>query len=346
MDGYAVRSVDAAEPGAKLVVIGNAPAGHPFVGSLGPGQAIRIFTGSVVPEGADAIVIQEDTAAEGGRVILNTVATPGRHIRTAGLDFKSGEVIAKADHRLTPRDLALIAAGDVANAAVRRRPRIAFAATGDELSLPGTPRKPGGIVASSGFGLAAMIDQWGGIAIDLGILPDTQEAVASIADHSKLADLVVTIGGASVGEHDLVQKALGPKGFELDFWKIAMRPGKPLIFGRLGNTPLLGLPGNPVSTLVCALLFLRPAVSAMLGIAQNTNPLTARLATELRPNDGRQDYLRARSEVRDGELWVEPFPIQDSSMLSALAAADVLIVRPPHAPLGEIGDWVSVLSLE
>jgi molybdopterin molybdotransferase len=346
MDGYAVRSVDAAEPGAKLVVIGNAPAGHPFVGSLGPGQAIRIFTGSVVPEGADAIVIQEDTAAEGGRVILNTVATPGRHIRTAGLDFKSGEVIAKADHRLTPRDLALIAAGDVANAAVRRRPRIAFAATGDELSLPGTPRKPGGIVASSGFGLAAMIDQWGGIAIDLGILPDTQEAVASIADHSKLADLVVTIGGASVGEHDLVQKALGPKGFELDFWKIAMRPGKPLIFGRLGNTPLLGLPGNPVSTLVCALLFLRPAVSAMLGIAQNTNPLTARLATELRPNDGRQDYLRARSEVRDGELWVEPFPIQDSSMLSALAAADVLIVRPPHAPLGEIGDRVSVLSLE
>jgi molybdopterin molybdotransferase len=229
---------------------------------------------------------------------------------------------------------------------VRRRPNIAFAATGDELSLPGAPRKPGGIVASSGFGLASMIEKWGGIAIDLGILPDTHEAVASIADHCKSADLVVTIGGASVGEHDLVQKALGPKGFELDFWKIAMRPGKPLIFGRLGRTPLLGLPGNPVSTLVCALLFLRPAISAMLGTQQNANVMTARLATELQPNDGRQDYVRARTQVRDGELWVEALPIQDSSMLSALAAADVLITRPPRAAAARIGDQVSVLSLD
>jgi molybdopterin molybdotransferase len=167
-----------------------------------------------------------------------------------------------------------------------------------------------------------------------------------LAGAAKSADLVVTIGGASVGEHDLVQKALGPKGFELDFWKIAMRPGKPLIFGRLGKTPLLGLPGNPVSTLVCALLFLRPAIAAMLGTTQTANSMTARLSTALKPNDGRQDYLRARMEVRDGERWVEPFSVQDSSMLSALAAADVLIVRRPHAPLAQIGERVSVLSLD
>jgi molybdopterin molybdotransferase len=177
-------------------------------------------------------------------------------------------------------------------------------------------------------------------------LPDTQEAVASIADHGTSADLIVTIGGASVGEHDLVQKALGPKGFELDFWKIAMRPGKPLIFGRLGRTPLLGLPGNPVSTLVCAMLFLRPAISAMLATTQDDSAMTAILSTALKPNDGRQDYMRATMEVRDGERWVEPFAIQDSSMLSALAAADVLIVRAPHAPMAEIGERVSVLSLD
>jgi molybdopterin molybdotransferase len=346
MDGYALRSADASNPGAKLLVIGAAPAGHPFSGSVGPGEAVRIFTGAVVPEGADAIVIQEDTSVEGKHVTLNAAAIAGRHIRGAGLDFKSGDVIARAGRRLTARDVALVAAGDVPQITVRRRPKIAIAATGDELSLPGAPRKPGGIVASSGFGLAAMIDNWGGVAIDLGILPDTPEAVASIADHAKSADLVVTIGGASVGEHDLVQKALGPKGFELDFWKIAMRPGKPLIFGRLGKTPLLGLPGNPVSTLVCALLFLRPAIAQMLGTAQSVAAMTARLSAALKPNDGRQDYLRARTEVRDGECWVEPFLVQDSSMLSALAAADVLIVRPPHAALAQIGEQVSVLGLD
>jgi molybdopterin molybdotransferase len=346
MDGYAVRAADATRPGAKLQIVGVAPAGHPFQGSLKAGQAVRIFTGGIVPEGSDAIVIQEDTDAQGDSVTLNTATVAGRHIRPAGLDFKSGEVIAHAGRRLTPRDVALIAAGDVPRVAVRRRPKIALAATGDELSLPGAPRKPGGIVASSGFGLAALIERWGGIANDLGILPDTQEAVASIADLGASADLIVTIGGASVGEHDLVQKALGPKGFELDFWKIAMRPGKPLIFGRLGTTPLLGLPGNPVSTLVCAMLFLRPAIGAMLGTAKNEGATTARLSTGLKPNDGRQDYVRAKMEVRDGERWVEPFPTQDSSMLSVLAAADVLIVRTPHAPVAEIGEHVSVLSLD
>lgn len=346
MDGYALRALDAVQPGAKLHVVGAAPAGHPFNGSVTPGDAVRIFTGGVVPNGADAIVIQEDAIANDDQVTLNVAAIPGRHIRVAGLDFKSGDVLAETGRRLTARDVSLIAAGDVAQVSVRRRPKIAVAATGDELSLPGNPRKPGGIVASSGYALAAMIEHWGGAPIDLGILPDTQEAVASIADRAKSADLIVTLGGASVGEHDLVQRALGPKGFELDFWKIAMRPGKPLIFGRLGKIPLLGLPGNPVSTLVCALLFLRPAIAAMLGVAEETRVVKARLLTELKANDGRQDYVRARLEWRDGDRFVEPFPMQDSSMLSALARADGLIIRSPHAPAAHPGEQVPFMILE
>jgi molybdopterin molybdotransferase len=346
MDGYALRASDAVKPGVTLDVVGTSPAGHPFDGKVGAGQAVRIFTGGVVPDGADTIVIQEDTSAAESRVTLNITAAPGRHIRVAGLDFKAGEALAKTGHRLTARDLSLIAAGDVALVKVRRRPKIAVAATGDELSLPGAPRKPGGIVASSGYALSAMIARWGGEAVDLGILPDTQEAVASIADHAKHADLIVTLGGASVGEHDLVQKALGPRGFELDFWKIAMRPGKPLIFGRLGKTPLLGLPGNPVSTLVCALLFLKPAIATMLGTKDETPVVAAKLATSLKENDTRQDYIRARIEIRDGEQFVEPFGVQDSSMLSSLARADALIVRPPHAPAEAAGATVSILPLE
>lgn len=346
MDGYALRAIDATQPGARLIVVGAAPAGHPYSGNVAPGEAVRIFTGGVVPDGANAIVIQEDAIAQNDQVVLNVAATPGRHIRVAGLDFKSGDVLVPIGRRLTARDLSLVAAGDVAQVSVRRRPKIAVAATGDELSLPGSPRKPGGIVASSGYALTAMIERWGGVALDLGILPDTQEAVASIADLAKSADLIITLGGASVGEHDLVQKALGPRGFELDFWKIAMRPGKPLIFGSLGRTPLLGLPGNPVSTLVCAMLFLQPAIAAMLGTKEEASMVKARLLTELKANDSRQDYVRARLEWRDGERYVDPFPLQDSSMLSALARADCLIVRPPRAPEARLGEHVSVIMLE
>ena len=346
MDGYALRAADAAHAGSRLRVIGAAPAGHPFAGKVGAGEAVRIFTGGVVPDGADTIVIQEDASASGEQVTLNVAAAAGRHIRIAGLDFKQGEALGVTGQRLSARDLSLIAAGDVSHVKVRRRPRVVFAATGDELSLPGGRRKPGGIVASSGYALAAMIERWGGDAIDLGILPDTSQAVASIADKATDADLIVTLGGASVGDHDLVQKALGPKGFELDFWKIAMRPGKPLIFGKLGKVPLLGLPGNPVSTLVCAMLFLRPAISAMLGTKDEKEMATAKLSGGLKENDGRQDYVRARVEMKNGERFVEPFAVQDSSMLSVFARADALIVRMPNAPAAKAGDAVSVLFLE
>jgi molybdopterin molybdotransferase len=346
MDGYALRAADAAKPGAMLRVIGTAPAGRPFAGEVGNGEAVRLFTGSVVPKGADAIIIQENAKAKDDSVTFSVAATSGEHIRQAGLDFRADDVLVAKGKRLSPRDLALLAAADIARVAVRRKPRIAFAATGDELSKPGEPRKPGGIVASSGYGLSALISQWGGEPKDLGILPDSEEAIAGIAQAAGDADLIVTLGGASVGDYDLVQRALGPKGFALDFWKIAMRPGKPLIFGRLGTTPLLGLPGNPVSTLVCAYLFLRPAIAAMLGVPAQDNTVSARLTRTLKANDARQDYVRARMFLRDGQYFVEPFPVQDSSMMRVFAQADALIVRGSNAPAAQAGERVDAIPLD
>ena len=340
MDGYAVRSADS----GPRRVIGSAPAGHPYSGTVGPSEAVRLFTGSVVPKGADAVLAQEDARLEGDSVRFDQIPHPGKFIRARGLDFRAGAVLAHAGKRLAPRDLALLAAGDLAELEVRRRPVIALAATGDELSRPGAPRKPGGVVASSVYGLKPLIAQWGGQARDLGILPDQPQAIAALA--TQACDLLVTLGGASVGDHDLVQSALGPQGFALDFWKVAMRPGKPLIFGRLGTTPLLGLPGNPVSTLVCATLFLRPAITAMLGRSADTLLKPARLAGALRANDARQDYLRATCEWRDGALWARYFPVQDSSMLKAFSDAEVLILRRPHAPALEEGAAIEIIDLD
>jgi molybdopterin molybdotransferase len=340
MDGYAVRSTDT----GPRRVIGSAPAGSPFPGMLGGGEALRLFTGSVVPDGADAVLAQEDTERDGDIVRFTESPHPGKFVRPRGQDFRAGEILASKGRRLSARDLALLAAGDVAAVAAARRPVVAFAATGDELSKPGEPRKPGGVVASSVYGLSPLIAQWGAIPRDLGILPDRIEAIAALADQT--CDLLVTLGGASVGDHDLIQAALGPRGLALDFWKIAMRPGKPLIFGRLGQTPFLGLPGNPVSTLVCATLFLRPAIAAMLGADAATPLRRARLAAPLKANDQREDYLRARCEERDGDLWVRPFPVQDSAMLKIFARADALIVRKPDAPALAEGAPVEVLTLE
>ena len=341
MDGYAVRLADGA--GTRRV-IGSAPAGHPFEGTVGAGEAVRIFTGGVVPNGADAIVIQEHATVDGTSLSFEAHALAPHHVRVAGLDFAAGDILAKTGKRLNARDCALLAAGDIATARVRRRPRVAIASIGDELSRPGEMRKPGGIAASSGYGLSAMIHAWGGAPCDLGILPDTQAEIATIADAQ--ADLIITLGGASVGDHDLVQSALGTTDFALDFWKIAMRPGKPLIFGRLGKMPLLGLPGNPVSTLVCAVLFVKQAVAAMLGTQCDTHTIAARLDGDLPANDARQGYLRAKLSIREGDYWTEAFNAQDSSMLRALALADALIVRAPHAPAAKSGDRVEVIALD
>src|SRR5258706_304826 len=252
----------------------------------------------------------------------------------------------RAPMRERERDVALLAAEDLPRISVTRKPRVAIVATGDELSRPGEARKEGGIVASSTYALQAMVRNWGGTAFDLGILADRPEAFAGLTAATKDTDLIVTQGGASVGDHDLVQSALKPHGFVLDFWRIAMRPGKPLIFGRLRDIPFIGLPGNPVSAMVCAVLFIQPAVAAMLGMAYEPPIAKARLASALKANGRRQDYVRARVTRRDGVLNAEPFTVQDASMQRIFAAADGLIIRHVDAPAAHAGDDVDVLLLD
>ncbi len=351
MDGYAVRAADVAQvtpdAPARLDVIGRVPAGGDFEGAVGPGQAPRIFTGAPVPKGADAIVIQEDTERDGDVVIVKESAPPGHYIRPAGLDFRSGEVGLAAGRLLTARDVGLAAAMDRPWLSVHRRPRVALLATGDEVVLPGEPRGPTQIVSSNGFSLAAFVEACGGQPIHLGIAPDDTAALKALVAGARGADLLVTTGGVSVGEHDLIREVLGEQGLEMDFWRIAMRPGKPLLFGRIGATPVLGLPGNPVSSLVCATLFLRPAIAVMLGRnLESAAPETAILGSGLGANDRRQDYLRARIETdREGRRVAWPFERQDSSMLATLAQADCLVVRAPDAPAAEAGEVVEIVPL-
>jgi molybdopterin molybdotransferase len=347
MDGYAVRAADAAA-GAVLRVVGSAPAGHPFAGAVGSGEAVRIFTGAVLPAGADAILLQEDAEAAEGRVRVGEAVRPDRWIRRRGLDFEAGELLLPAGRRLTARDVGLAAAANHPWLAVHGRPRIGILATGDEIALPGEPVPPGGIVSSNAHALAALVRANGGEPTVLPIAPDDEAAIAEAATAARTCDLLVTTGGASVGEHDLVQSALGPEGFALDFWRIAMRPGKPLIWGRLGQTPMLGLPGNPVSALVCGVVFLLPALNRLSGLPETAEPRTvrARLGTALPENDRRFDFLRARVETTaEGDLVALPFPVQDSSMLKTLARADALVLRAPHAPPAAIGEAVDVILL-
>ena len=345
MDGYAVRA-DKAVAGTVVTVVGDAPAGHPYAGHVGSGQAVRIFTGGVVPEGTDAVVLQEDISLSGkNQVLIKETPRVGENVRPRGLDFRAGEILLRRGKRLSARDVTLLAAADFASLTVTRKPRVAIVATGDELSLPGEPRKTGGIVASSTYALQAMVREWGAEAFDVGILPDKPEAFASLPEATEGADLIVTQGGASVGDHDLVQSALKPHGFALDFWKIAMRPGKPLIFGHLRETPFIGLPGNPVSAMVCTLIFVRPAIAAMLGMEYRQPIVKARLASPLKANGRRQDYLRARLSRRSGVLVAEPFAQQDSSMQKVFAESDGLIVRRVHAPPAEANEEVDVFLL-
>lgn len=346
MDGYAVRSADSLTPGAVLTVIGTAPAGKPFFGHVESGHCVRIFTGGVVPDGTDSVVIQENVEQlSETQIRLGVASEPDRNIRRAGLDFSLGDTLVAAGQRLTARDLSLIAAGDIPELKVHRRPRIAIAATGDELTPPGAKKNKGEIVASTGYALAAMVESWGAKANYLGIVPDSEDAISALPDRARNSDLLVTLGGASVGDHDLIQKALKARGLQIDFWKIAMRPGKPLLFGRVGTMPLLGLPGNPVSSIVCGVLFLKPAIMAMLGETHQTVRQYARLASPLAANDSRHDFLRAKLKYQKDEAFVTPMPIQDSSMLLNLARADVLIMRPPHAPAVQAGSLVEILSL-
>lgn len=356
MDGYAVRAADVASVPVTLRRVGSAPAGGRFQGEVGPGQAVRIFTGGPVPDGADAIVLQEDVDAsseeDGADIVVREGASAGAFVRPAGLDFKSGDVGVPAGRRLTARDIGLAAAMNVPWLAVVRRPRVAILSTGDEIVRPGELAADDRIVSSNAYALAAVVRAVGGEAVDLGIAPDDRDALRALAAGARGADLLVTSGGASVGRHDLVQEALGdgslgPDALKVGFWKIAMRPGKPLIFGHLGEVPMLGLPGNPVSTVVCATVFLRPALERLLGLTDAPEPLAeAVLAVDLQPNDRRQDYMRATSAAGPGgRRLVTPFVRQDSSMMSRLAEADCLVVRPPFDPARARGDTVRILPL-
>jgi molybdopterin molybdotransferase len=347
MDGYAARAADVAQVPARLKVIGAVPAGQAFEGRVGAGEVVRIFTGAPVPEGADCIVIQEDTERQGDWVEVREGAPTGRYVRPAGLDFREGEVGLHAGRRLSAADIGFAAAMNRPWLLVHRRPRVAILPTGDEVVMPGDPVGPSQIVSSNGIALAALVTACGGVPVHLAIAPDDNSALQRIAAGAAGADLLLTTGGASVGDHDLVRGALGAAGLTLDFWSVAMRPGKPLMVGRYRDTPMIGLPGNPVSTLVCGLLFAKPALARMSGITEVFDrSARARLRKPLEANDRRQDYLRSTLyRAADGSLEVEPFAKQDSSMISLLARADCLAIRPPHAPAAQAGDWIDIIPL-
>jgi molybdopterin molybdotransferase len=356
MDGYAVRSADVANAPVELRLIGLSAAGHGFRGLIARGEAVRIFTGAPVPDGADAVLIQENAEARGdSAVVAREPVAAGRNIRPRGFDFAEGDVLLDAGRRLGMREIALAAAMGYADQPVRRRPRVAILATGDELVSPGVAPVRDQIVASNSVGIAAFVRRIGGAPHDLGIVADDAGAIGAAAERALAmrAETLVTLGGASVGEHDLVRDALAAKGMALDFWRIAMRPGKPLMFGRIprpgAGAPemrVLGLPGNPVSSLVCAILFLAPLVGAMLGQSFSDPSEPALLGADLPANDTRQDYLRATlAGGADGLPVATALPRQDSSMLSTLAAAGCLIIRPPNAAPARSGDGVRIIRL-
>jgi molybdopterin molybdotransferase len=344
MDGYAVRFEEV--PGT-LNVIGTSAAGHAFKGKLIAGQAVRIFTGAPVPASANAVVIQENTEVGGKSVTIVQAIRDQQNIRPKGLDFKRGETLLPAAIRLNARDIGLAAAMNCASVSVRRKPVVAVMTTGDELVLPGQTPRADQIVSSNSNALVAMAKQYGAEVINCGIIPDNLKATTRAIVKMAKADILVTTGGASVGDHDFVQQALKNAGVKIDFWKIAMRPGKPFMYGRKGKQYVLGLPGNPVSALVCARLFMKPLLDAMLGLPFADDAVMARLSVAMPANDGRQDYVRARLEVAgDGARSAAPFSKQDSSMQRTFRDAQCLIIRPPNAGEASAGTLVPVLILD
>ncbi|WP_049735425.1 gephyrin-like molybdotransferase Glp [Rhizobium ecuadorense] len=335
MDGYALRRDDAPEPGAVLKVIGTSSAGHAFEASVGKGEAVRIFTGAPVPSGADSVLLQEDAEKIEGGIRTNFPVRLGQHVRPRGQDFAEGETVLSAGSVLDFSRLTVAAGMNRPDVEVLKRPLIAILATGDELLPPGSTPGPSQIIASNTFGIAALAHKAGADVLDLGIVPDDKTRITAAIDAARdaKADVIVTLGGASVGDHDLVQATLIEAGMQLDFWRIAMRPGKPLMVGSFGETHVLGLPGNPVSSLVCALLFLEPLIRKLASLPPVQREAMVEAAVTLRANDHRQDYIRSKlSKSAAGNWLAEPFGKQDSSMMKIFAQADCLIIRPPHAP--------------
>jgi molybdopterin molybdotransferase len=349
MDGYAVRAADVGAAPARLKVIGEVPAGRPFSVEIGAGEAARIFTGGFVPTGADTVVVQELTKRDGAWVEVQKATTKGRNVRPQGLDFRQGDKLFAKGHRLTARDLALVAGMNHPLVPVYRKPKVALFATGDELVPPGTEPGPGQIVYSNGFALAALIRAEGADFIDLGVVGDKlEDTIAAVRRAQEAcADILVTTGGASVGDYDFVNRAFAAEGMVPSFWKIAMRPGRPLMHGRLGAMQVLGVPGNPVSSYVCAFLFLVPLIRKLTGRDDLVVPTeTATLGSDLPENDERADYLRARLlDGSDGPV-ATPFPTQDSSMMAPLAQAGCLVIRAPHAPAAKAGSRCEMVRLD
>lgn len=340
MDGYAVRTVDMDRP---LSLIGEAAAGRPWTGRAAQSTAVRIFTGAAVPDGYDRVVMQEHVVREGDRLRVADRSS-GTNIRKAGDDFRQGECFAPA-HRLTAADIGLLAAMNIPAVTVAKRPRVAVLAGGDELVPPGTPPGPGQIVSSNDLAIAALVREAGADPIILPIACDTEDSLRAGFASALGADLLVTIGGASVGDHDLVGKVAADLGLQRAFYKIAMRPGKPLMAGRLGEMPMVGLPGNPVSAIICGILFIQPLIAAMQGVRPSHGLRKARLAADLAAEGDRQHYLRAALENGDNLPLIRPFSSQDSARLSLMAQADALLVRPPNDPPRPAGDIVSFLPL-
>ncbi|MDH4984558.1 molybdopterin molybdotransferase MoeA [Aminobacter anthyllidis] len=348
MDGYAVRVADIASLPARLKVIGEAPAGKQFTGTVAQGETVRIFTGAPVPLGADTVVIQENVNDLGnGEIEVLEPAVLGRNIRARGLDFKQGDLILDAGRVLDPAALSLIAAANHPDMAVVRAPLVAIIATGDELLPPGSNPGPDQIIASNAYGVGAIAQSVGARVLDLGIAPDRTEAISALVTKAldAEADVIVTLGGASVGDHDLVHGVLTGLGMDLDFWKIAMRPGKPLMFGRLGETRCIGLPGNPVASLICAHIFLKPLLAKLGGRPYSPDIRTGVLDTAMAANDLRQDFVRAIARETPDGLIVTPYTIQDSSMLRTLADANCALMREPFAPAAESGSACRVMML-
>jgi molybdopterin molybdotransferase len=349
MDGYAVRAADTATVPARLKVIGTSAAGHGFTGKVGPGEAVNLSTGAPLPEGTDAVLIKENAErVDAGTVVALEPCKTGRNIRPPGYDFRQGDILLPAGRRMSVREIAVAAAMNHPNVPVRRKPKVAIIATGDELVLPGMLPGPDQIVASTGPALSAFVRLNGGEPYDLGIALDDKAAIGAKIDEALTlpAEILVTLGGASIGDHDLVQATLAAKGMALDFWKIAMRPGKPLMFGRLGGTRVLGLPGNPVSSIVCSILFLKPLLAALTGESVTDPSEPAILGGDLGENDNRQDYLRATLSIeRDGLPVATALSRQDSSGLGVLSASQCLIIRAPFAPAAKAGEPCRVIRL-
>ncbi len=340
MDGYAIRQQDM-QPNARFTIIGEAQAGTEFPGKITQNSAVRIFTGGVVPKGADFILIQENTKRDGQIMHLTEMQTSGPFIRAKGSDFKIGDSI-DAPRRLNASDIGLLASMNVAQVPVARKPVVAVISTGDELVLPGEIPAPSQIIASNSFALKAALENQGAKVRLLPLARDTRASLQQVFALIKDADLIVTIGGASVGDYDLIAPMAEELGLKLDFYKIAMRPGKPLIAGKRGAIPMLGLPGNPVSMLVCAQVFLCPMIDAMLGLpAKARRQQKFELANDLPENGAREHYMRAR--VDNGKCRV--FDNQDSSMMSVLAQSNALLVRPAFDGALTAGDSVNCILI-